>query len=41
MPSQPLSFASATLTWFPFTRQGRYLIDPITKLSVHENVLLL
>ncbi len=38
--SQPLSFASATLTWFPFTRQGRYLIDPLTKLSLHENVLL-
>ena len=38
--SQPLSFASATLTWFPFTRQGRYLIDPLTRLSLHENVLL-
>jgi LSD1 subclass zinc finger protein len=36
----PLSFARATLTWFPFPIRGRYLIDPLTKLDLQSRALL-
>lgn len=40
MPRAKLSFASARLTWFPFTRQRQSLIDPFTGLNLPQNGLL-
>jgi hypothetical protein len=35
-----LSITEANLTWFPFEVQGQSLTDPVTGLSLFQNLLL-
>lgn len=38
-PDVKLSVAATTLTWFPFKRAGRELVDPFTGMALQESLL--
>jgi hypothetical protein len=40
LEKDPLSFSSATLTWFPFHAEGQWLRDPFSRRAISPALLI-